>query len=177
MLVAKQVADLLTWFRVFLCFALLWLGGTQGEIGLPIAIAMLIASWTSDSLDGPIARRSRIRYQTWVGDHDLEIDMAVGASVLGYMLLSGFILPLYGIIYLVIWVAYFLRRGIPRSLGMLFQAPCYGWFIVVSMRTAPVAGWWLIAWIAVAMVATWPKFPREMVPGFLGGLKHIFRND
>lgn len=177
MLVAKQVADLLTWFRVFLCFAFIWVGRTQGESGLPVAIAMLISSWTSDSLDGPIARRSRIQYHTWVGDHDLEIDMAVGASVVVYMLLSGLLAPMYGVSYLLIWAVYFWRRGVPRSIGMLFQAPCYGWFIVVSMRSAPAAGWWLVAWLAVALVATWPKFPRETVPGFLGGLKHVLRSD
>ncbi len=177
MLVAKQVADLLTILRVFLAGVLVWLGFTQREVGLPLAAWLLIASWTSDSLDGPLARRSRVRYRTWVGDHDLQIDMLVAAGLLVYMAASGIVNQRVAALYLLIWILYFIRVGVPRSLGMLSQAPIYGWFIWTTLHQAPATGWWLVGWILAMLVITWPKFPKEMVPGFLAGMRDAMVRD
>ena len=171
MLVAKQVADLLTILRIFLAGVFVWLGFNQGQAGLPLAAGLLIASWTSDSLDGPLARRSRVRYRTWVGDHDLQIDMLVAAGLLIYMVAAGIVDQLVATLYLLIWVLYFIRTGVPRSLGMLCQAPVYGWFIWTALRQAPAAGLWLVGWILAMLVITWPKFPNEVIPGFLAGMR------
>jgi phosphatidylglycerophosphate synthase len=170
MLVAKQVADILTFLRVVLAFLLVWLGFTQGDIGLPLAAWLLVTSWTSDSLDGPLARRSRIRYQTWIGDHDIEIDMMVAGGLLIFMAAAGFVDLIVAALYLLFWSLYFIRSGVPRSVGMLFQAPIYGWFIWTTLNQAPPSGWLLVGWILTMIVITWPKFPREVVPGFLSGM-------
>ena len=175
MLVAKQVADFFTFIRVLLSPALILIGILEGSEGLPLAIGAMIASWTSDALDGPIARRSRVKYHTWLGDHDLEVDMAVSVGLMTYMLLAGFIdIQVIGV-YILLWVLIFWRWGQMRSLGMLFQAPIYGYFIYSSMRIAPLAGSWMIGWIVAVTVITWPRFPREVVPGFLDGMRSVFR--
>jgi len=62
-------------------------------------------------------------------------------------------------------------------MGMLFQAPIYGWFIYIALTYAPEAGWWLVAWILAAVVITWPRFPREVVPGFLKGMRDSLSQD
>jgi len=80
MIVAKQVADLITLTRALLLFVFAWLGLTTGAQALPLAALLLIYSWTSDLLDGSIARRSRVYYHSWLGDHDLEVDMAVSVN-------------------------------------------------------------------------------------------------
>ena len=170
-MVAKQVADLLTFTRGLLLFVFPWLAMSGGQESLALAVMLLIADWTGDIFDGALARRSRIRYNSWIGDHDLEIDMAVALGLLIYTMITGYVQLAVGAIYLLIWAMYFLRAGIPRTMGMLFQAPVYGWFIYVSLRYAPSAGLWLVAWILVAVVVTWPRFPREVVPGFLSGMK------
>jgi phosphatidylglycerophosphate synthase len=174
MLVAKQVADAFTVARGLVALLLVLLGLTHGADGLPLAAWLMIAAWTSDSLDGPIARSSRIRYRTWVGDHDLEVDMAVAGGLLIYLLAAGYVdLRLAGI-YLLIWALIFWRWGVPSALGMLVQAPIYGWFIWVAVRDAPAAGWWLVGWILLAVVLTWPRFPKEIVPGFLAGMREVW---
>jgi cardiolipin synthase len=175
--VAKQVADLVTITRGLLVFVFPWLGLVQGKSALTWVGLLLLVDWTGDSLDGPLARHSRSRYQTWIGDHDLEVDMAVSLGLLFYMLLSGFVDLTIGIAYLLLSGLFFWRFGIPRSMGMLFQAPIYGWFLFLTVREIPTVGWWMVGWILAAMVITWPKFPKEMVPDFLGGLKKIFPED
>jgi len=42
-------------------------------------------------MDGPISRRSRVIYHTWIGDHDLQVDMAVSVGLLLYMLAAGYV--------------------------------------------------------------------------------------
>jgi phosphatidylglycerophosphate synthase len=174
MVVGKQVADGLTSVRLFLGIGLIWLGMSHGEAAFPLAAILLMLSWTTDALDGPVARRSGLQYQTWIGDHDLEIDMFVGLGVLLYLYFGGFIVLVVTLVYLVAWGTVFLAWGHPRSFGMLFQAPVYGWFIWVAFHVYPPAGAWLSIWVIIAVVITWPRFPQEIVPGFLSGLANAF---
>ena len=175
MVVAKQIADIFTFIRVLLSPTLIVLGLVRGAEGLPLAIAVMIVSWTSDALDGPIARRSRVKYHTWLGDHDLEVDMLVSIGLMVYMLLAGFLdIQIVGV-YILLWVLVIWRWGHMRSLGMLFQAPIYASFIVISMQVAPAAGGWMIGWILATTIITWPRFPREVIPGFLEGMKSVLQ--
>jgi phosphatidylglycerophosphate synthase len=175
MIVAKQIADLITLTRALLFLCYTWLGITRGSDCLPLAATLLIYSWTSDSLDGPIARRSSRYYHSWLGDHDLEVDISVSAGVLIYVLLAGYLPLLVGAGYLTIWLFVFLIFGYYRSLGMLFQAPLYGYLLWISLQFAPNYGLSMIIWILAALVLTWPRFPKEVVPGFLQGFKIIRR--
>ena len=173
MLVGKQVADLITTSRALFAFWLPWLGLAQGESCLTTVVWMLILNWTGDALDGALARRSSRKYHTWIGDHDLEVDILVSFGLLLYMLGAGFvdlrIIGLYALVCLLIaW-----QWGFHRSLGMLFQAPVYGWFIWIALQKIPPVGVWLILWILAVMIITWPRFPNEIVPGFLTGMKEV----
>lgn len=175
MLVAKQVADVLTFTRALISFLFVWLGLTQGAEGLPHAILFLTLAWTTDALDGPLARRSSVSYHSWIGDHDLEVDMLVSAGLLGYLWAAGFVSTLVAVIYILAWtIIFFYIGGIERTLGMLSQAPIYGGFILVSMLTEPLAGRWLLLYLLAIVVVTWPRFPREVIPGFLSGMSRLY---
>ncbi|HSF79822.1 MAG TPA: hypothetical protein VLA49_01230 [Anaerolineales bacterium] len=173
MLVAKQVADLITTSRALLSFILAWLGFIQGESALALAAWIMVLDWTGDAVDGVIARRSREQYHTWIGDHDLEVDMLVSIGLFVYMLTAGY----WGIwqagVYLVIWLLVFWRWGLMPSLGMLFQAPIYGWFIWVALRDQFSAGLGMVIWIIAAVVLTWPRFPEMVIPRFLKGMRDV----
>jgi len=175
MIVAKQVADFITLTRAMLLLCYTWLGITRDSDSIAIAAILLIYSWTSDCLDGPIARRSSRYYHSWLGDHDLEVDISVSVGILIYVLLAGYLPLLVGAGYLIIWLFVFLFFGYHRSLGMLFQAPLYGYLIWLSLQYAPIYGLSMIAWILAALAITWPRFPKEVVPGFLQGFKVIRR--
>lgn len=174
MIVAKQVADLLTGFRVALAFAFPIMGVMYGADALTLAIWTLLLSWTTDALDGPLARRSSRQYHTWLGDNDLGVDMTVSLGLLIYMILSGYVTPAMGLIYISVLGLYFLRFGVPRSMGMLVQAPVYGFFIWAAMREMPDPGYWLLVYPVVITAITWPRFPREIIPGFLNGMRSVF---
>ena len=169
MIAAKQVADLITLSRALLPFVLAWIGLTRGADALPLAALLLVYSWTSDMLDGPIARRSRVYYHTWLGDHDLEVDMSVAVGVLVYLLASGYIGLTIGFVYLALWLLVFWCWGLQRSPGMLFQAPIYALMIWISLADAFYYGVVQVFLILAAVAVTWPRFLQEVVPGFLAG--------
>lgn len=176
-MVAKQVADMITIARGFLLVIFPWLGITQGRASLPWAAVLLAADWTGDILDGALAKRSGIKQQTWVGAHDLEIDMVVSLGMLVYLITTNMLSLPVALIYLLLWAAFFIRSGIPTSLGMLFQAPIYGWFIYISLIHATSAGLMLVAWVLAAVVITWPRFPQQVIPGFLSGIREFLMRD
>lgn len=172
MIVAKQVADLITSARVLIAVFLVYVGSAEGTAGLSLVAWLMIADWVGDMVDGRIARRSRVQYHTWIGDHDLEVDMTVSLGVLAYLVLADFVTLWLAGVYILLWVVYFWRQGgIPHSEGMLFQAPIYGWLIWVALRDAPQAGWAIIIFLACAIALTWPYFPKVVIPGFLHGLR------
>jgi hypothetical protein len=137
---------------------------------------ILILNWTGDLLDGRIARRSRVYYQTWLGDQDLEVDMLFSAGLLIYMISSGFINPWLALAYFLLWGLVFWNMGIVRSLGMLFQTPIYGWFIVVSLLQVPEHGRFLLIWILISLILTLPLFIKTIVPDFLDGISELWVN-
>ena len=79
---AKLLADILTVSRLFIASAIIALGLLQGAEALPLVIWLTIAAWTSDVLDGTLARTSRRVRRTWVGEQDLIFDMVIGAALL-----------------------------------------------------------------------------------------------
>lgn len=173
MYTAKQVADLITYSRGLLCFVLVYLGIVQGAEALSTAAVIMLLAWMGDFLDGPIARRSRVQYQTWIGNHDLEVDMLVSVGLLAYLTASGYVSMLITGLYLLVWVIVFWKWGIQRSPGMLFQTPTYAWFLWVALRDARMYGLILVAWILAVVLITWPRFPQQVVPGFLNGFKAL----
>ena len=173
MLVAKQLADFLTLSRALIIIPFIWIGLIHKEQGLLVATWLLFYSWVSDVLDGPIARRSGGKNQTWIGDHDLEADILVSVGVLAFTMLAGFIPLWLGAVYALIWAAIFLKVGTPRTLGMLVQAPIYIFFLYLAVRYEPAAGAWLLGLIVLVLVGTWPRFPKEVLPDFLAGMREI----
>jgi len=171
---AKQVADLVTLLRAFLGLALVWLGLTEGEQGLNIAVMLMITAWTSDILDGKIARKNKDYYHTWIGDHDLEIDMLVSAGLLVYLITSGFVDVWIACFYVLGWAFILWRWRNVKVLGMLSQAPIYGFFIWIALTRLPNVGIWIVIWMVVAIIITWPQFPQQVVPGFVSGLREFF---
>jgi phosphatidylserine synthase len=174
MIAAKQVADILTWARTLLAVALPVLGITQGAKSLQLAVILLIANWTADSLDGVLARRSSVQYHTWIGDHDLEIDMLISVGALAYLVTAGFLSWQAAAVYVLVWLLIFWRFGIPHVVGVLFQIPIYLYFIGKATIEIPQVAIWIVVWIVAAIIVTWPKFPKVILPEFFGDVRDLF---
>lgn len=176
MIALKYFADFLTFSRLLLAASLAWLGWSRGVEGLQLASLLMIASWVSDVIDGSLARRSRVSFITWIGNHDLYFDISVAVGLLIFMTAAGYINTSLSIVYILFWGVLFWRFGILSALGKLFQTPIYAWFIFVTFRFAPIYGWMMMIFLLFVIGFTWPRFPQETVPGFLSGFRHAEDN-
>jgi hypothetical protein len=167
---AKQIADLVTVGRGFLAFFLAWMGFAWGKPGLAAASIIMILCWTGDYVDGRIARMDRQPRHTWIGDHDVQVDVFVSLGLGVFLLGAGYISRWLALLYLVGWILVLWKFGPDRNLLMLFQAPVYGYFIWVANQEASQVGRWIIFWIILVLVLNWRKFATEVVPGFIHGI-------
>jgi phosphatidylglycerophosphate synthase len=175
MVSTKTLADALTAARFCLAGFIIWLGINGGAGALPMAAMALLLAWITDVLDGPLARRDPSGRQTWIGDHDLEVDMSVGFAVLVYLVLAGYLTPKAAIGYAVVCAALTWYFRSPH-LGMAVQAPPYGGIIYAALRDAPRYGLLLVGYVILVVTATWPRFPQMVVPQFLAGMRDLGRS-
>jgi hypothetical protein len=82
-----------------------------------LATTLLVYSWSSDVLDGALARWDRSSIPTWIGKHDLYFDMAVAFGLLVFVTARNTINLSANIIYILIWILIFSRFGLLSALG------------------------------------------------------------
>jgi hypothetical protein len=174
MISPKTLADLLTAVRFCLAGFILWLGMRGGAEALPAVVVVLVLGWITDVLDGPLARRDPSGRHTWIGNRDLEVDMAMGLAVLAYLTLAHYLTLKATIGYVVVCAAlwWYFRSA---QLGWAVQAPPYAGMIYAALRDAPRYGLMVIGYLALVVVATWPRFPQVTVPQFLEGMRNLGR--
>jgi hypothetical protein len=173
----KGIADLITLIRGLMAFLLAWLGFTRGSDSLHLAVILMLICWTGDLVDGGIARLNRPPRKTWLGDHDLYVDLIVSLGLGAYLVGAGFLTWMIGCAYLIAWAILLWRFGPDRSLLMLFQAFIYGFFIWVALREDPQTGRWLVAWILAVTALSWRRFSNQVVPGFIQDMKSIWHKN
>jgi|YNPBryantNP2012_1023418.scaffolds.fasta_scaffold10446_4 hypothetical protein len=167
----KPLADALTVTRAVLGLCIAALGLTQGRDALPTVMLILIASWLSDLVDGPLARRDPESHTNWVGEHDAEADLATSLGVAVYLVLSG---------YLAAWVG----AGLVVSILLLWILhshqlawPCYALPYVIllglALRDAPAYGWFTILYLGVTLVLRWRRLRQEFLPQFFAAVSSL----
>lgn len=167
----KRIADLLTSSRALIGLGLIGLGFIHGEKALAWVAWLMLANWAGDVLDGAVARLSPVREHSWIGDHDLEVDIFVATGLAIYLWQAEFILIEHLVLYFVLWLVIFLVFGYRRPLGMLFQAPIYVYLIVITLGRYPFSGWAMLVGIMALIFFTWPRFPNQVIPDFLNGIR------
>ncbi len=171
----QTVADLLTAGRagisvaLILC-ALFWPASLFPEW----AVGGLLVGWTTDVLDGYLARRSGTAGTSWWGRHDLLADLLLVTALAVLLVVSGAI----PVTYLLVLTAgavliYLLTRQL--AIIQLLMGIIYGLFIFFVFRLRPRLGRLIIGWIMGVAVFAWPR-TREQVGGFLQGAEKIVRN-
>jgi phosphatidylglycerophosphate synthase len=169
----KFFADFLTAIRALVALSLIWLGINQADYAIEGAAFLMLIAWISDYFDGLLARKSGLEKNSWLGIHDLEIDMLVALGLLAYLTLEGFTGLWAASGYVLIWGFFFLAMGVNKSSGSLFQAPIYAYFLWLVFTLAPRAFNFVLFWVFGNLLFTWRRFVFGIIPDFFGGLKHL----
>ena len=161
--------------RVIFTICFIILGYSDGKSGLSVAAWLLLVNWTTDVLDGMIARLDSSSEPGWFGEHDLHIDILASFGLLLYMTFSSYIPWGAAAIFMLAWLGIVYHWGFQRPFGMLIQAPIYLLFVMISLRDASQHGVMLVLWIIAVIILTWPRFPHQVIPEFLESIRNVFK--
>jgi phosphatidylglycerophosphate synthase len=171
---AKLLAETLTALRFVLAAFIAWSAWTQPRESTVGTIAMLtILAWTTDWLDGPLARRAPVDRQTWLGAHDLTADLSLVLALAVSLAVWGAVPMIPLVIALVVGV---FGKRVFHSLAplQLMMGLIYGAFILVAWQSEAAWGLRLVAWIALSVVLH-PRRAWSQISGFLESVGKISR--
>ncbi|MBU1050576.1 CDP-alcohol phosphatidyltransferase family protein [Candidatus Bipolaricaulota bacterium] len=165
----RMLPDLLTLSRGLVAVAILGLGFV-GERALEAVILLTILGWTTDILDGRLARKYN-KPATWIGEREFVFDMLMVFSGLCYLVLSGLTNAWLALIYvLVAAVCIAIFRS--KMITMSFATPLVALPLIVASVRAPRAALWYLIWIAGALLLDWSRF-KGVVREFLENAKKL----
>lgn len=165
----SQLPDLLTASRGIIAATIISLGFVGPNI-LEFVILLIVIGWTTDILDGRLARRYQ-KGSTWVGEREFGFDMLMVFSSLCYLVMAGFIPFIPAAIYIAVaaaFIAYFRSKSVTMS----FACPLSALPIIVAYFNAPRAAWGFIIWIMLALIFDWHRF-KEVVRTFIKNAKAL----
>lgn len=168
---AKTVADILTATRLLLAIYIFLLGIFVGREALGTVTMVMLLAWTTDVLDGSLARRDTSGRKTWWDDKDFPVDGLLVLALFLYLALSRFITPWFAILYLLVAMASTLLLR-SQSVTMSFMAPVLALALYLALREAPIWGWATIVWCIIAL-ATNPHRFIFVVTNFIAEMREL----
>ncbi|MBC7220359.1 CDP-alcohol phosphatidyltransferase family protein [Candidatus Bipolaricaulota bacterium] len=173
------IPDWLTAARGLAALAILGLT-LVGPAALRAVAFLLLLGWTTDMVDGRLARRWD-KDPTWIGEHEFHIDMLMVLSSAVFLVLTGLVPPLPAVGYLVGGTAIslgvlhrsgeFLRF---KSVTMILAFPWVFLPFVIALWHDPVVAYVGLMWVAAALITDWRRF-TGVVGDFLAGARAFFR--
>ena len=176
----KKLADLLTASRALIAILIVALS-LEGKGALPLVILLIILGWTTDILDGRLARRARSdgsaepssgEYATWLGEHDFLLDMTMVFASLLYLTASGFIDLQLALGYTLVAAIFILWSSGSKSVTELFAFPVVAVPLIIAYQEAPWAAYAYIVWIILALILCWERF-SGVVREFIAGMRRV----
>ena len=166
---AKVIADALTGVRFFIGL-LIVLCATLADRGLlPLVVCLTLIGWTTDVIDGKMARMDITGKRTWIGDRDFGTDMILIYSGLLYFITAGY-LPFWPFFFYGIYAAITAFIWTKKSVLMAVAAPIAAAPIIFSFVYYPIWGWVFVGWIAVDLILNWADFTSE-INEFIGDVE------
>jgi phosphatidylglycerophosphate synthase len=166
----SKAPDLLTASRGVIATVIVGLS-LAGKGALDWVIVLTIIGWTTDILDGRIARRQN-KGPSWVGEHEFAFDMIMVFSCLLYLVMAGFVPVLPAAIYVAV-AALFIVLCQSKSVTMSFAFPLVVLPLFVACYEAPHAAYTYIAWIVLALIYDWRRF-FGVVREFITNMKRLY---
>lgn len=165
----KRLPDLLTASRGIIAVIVALLG-LVGPDALEWVILLIIIGWTTDIMDGRLARKYQ-KEATWIGNREFAFDMVMVLGGLCYLVLAGFIPLAPAAAYVgvaTLFIAYFRSKMVTMS----FAFPVVALPLIVAYFNAPRAAWIFIAWIVLALLYDWKRF-KGVVHEFIENAKAL----
>jgi len=158
---AKVIADVLTGVRFFMALLIIICAVFAEQSLLSLVVTLTLIGWTTDVIDGKMARLDPYGRRTWVGDMDFATDMIMIYSALLYYVTAGFV-PFWPFLFYYVFAGTTAIIWTKKSVIMAVAAPIAAMPIVFSFLYEPVWGWIFVGWIVFALALNWSRFTREI---------------
>ena len=166
---AKTIADVLTATRLFMGFIIAICAFFAEKSLLPLVVALTLIGWTTDILDGRVARLDPNRRQTFIGAMDFAVDLTLIYSGLLYFITAGFV-PFWPFLFYAVYAGVIGIIWTKKSVMMAVAAPIVAMPIMFSFVEAPLWGWVFLGWIILALIFNWNRF-KEEISEFIEGVQ------
>jgi hypothetical protein len=174
----KKIADMLTASRGLIAGIIVLLG-FGGRAALPAVIALIIIGWTTDILDGKIARHARAKApshdsfeNSWLGEHDFTIDMIMVFASFVYLVFAGFISPELALGYILLAALFILWSSGSKSVTELFAFPLVALPLIIAYSEESWIAYVYIGWVILALILGWQRF-TGVVREFIDDVKRL----
>ncbi len=174
----ERIPDWLTASRVLIALAILALI-PFGPRALNAVAGLLLLGWTTDMVDGRLARRFE-KGPSWLGEHDFQIDMVMVLASAIFLTATGLVPAEVGLPYIcgaLLISLYTLRfRDFLKfkSVTMLLAFPWVFTPFILALFYAPAAAYAGLIWMILALLFDWRRF-LGVVGDFLAGARAYFR--
>jgi len=165
-----RAPDILTASRGVIAALIIALGFV-GPRALGWVIFLTMIGWTTDILDGRLARRQN-KGPTWIGEHEFAFDMMMVFAALCYLVMAGFVPVLPAAIYVTVALLFIIFFQ-SKSVTMSFAFPLVALPLIVAYFRSPSAAYIYVAWIAVALLYDWRRF-FGVVREFLVNIRELY---
>jgi len=176
----KALPDLLTLSRGAVALAILGLI-PAGAGALTSVLWLLLLGWTTDLVDGRVARRLDAA-PSWVGEHEFHFDMLMVLASAVFLVVTGLVHRGLGVMYLLAAVSLsalsytqtgeFLKF---KALTMLLAVPwVFGPYVLAYLRGETLVAYAGVLWILFALLTDWRRF-AGVVGEFLQGARAFIR--
>jgi phosphatidylglycerophosphate synthase len=164
------LADALSVFRLGVALSILWLGWTGGRAMLPTVVLLASAGWISDSIDGPLARRSPCA--TKLGAFDYPLDVTLTWAEFIYAAMAGFLSFPFVLGYTAVALAFTLwfRR---KAVLVLFMRGIDIMALTIVLQHAPLYLLPLFFWLIVLAYVHRERV-RHGIPRWFNELAYLF---
>ncbi|MDH7490173.1 MAG: CDP-alcohol phosphatidyltransferase family protein [Anaerolineae bacterium] len=169
----KRLADALTFSRLIAGFALVAMGLIWGRQALVPAVALGLLAWSTDSVDGALARRDPNWHPTWVGEQDITFDAVLALGILAYFVLSGLFPARFALGWVAVWAVLFIVTR-ERAVLLLGLGGVDGMTLWALFRANADLGWVVILWMVVVAFSDRRRF-RQVLAIFFGSASRLLR--
>ncbi len=149
--VYKITADALTLARIPLALLVVALAAIFGRDALGVGLMLILVGWTTDVLDGRLARIDPKGSRTAIGDADLYVDLALDTAGLLLFVFSGFVPAWIALIYLALATGIILLFN-TRAVITYFELPVLAAHPLLAFAASPWIGLLYMFWLLGAAV-------------------------
>ncbi len=147
----KITADALTLTRIPLALLVVALAAIFGRDALGVGLVLILLGWTTDVLDGRLARIDPRGTRTAIGDADLYVDLMLDTAGLLLFVFSGFVPAWIALIYLALAAGVIIFCN-TRAVITYFELPVLAAHPLLAFVASPWVGLLYVIWLLGAAV-------------------------